>query len=87
MNKKDKTAVIIATEKGNVGMVARLLDAGVDVNCVDNDGSSPLHHAMAWASYDVVNLLVFRGAKPTLLNKKHFVPGDYAFSIQVFILL
>ncbi|KAI8851734.1 ankyrin repeat-containing domain protein [Chytridium lagenaria] len=43
-NKTGRVRFIIATEKAMNAAIVTLLDMGADVNCLDGDGSTPLHH-------------------------------------------
>ena len=49
-------------------IVKELLKNGVNVNCKDNNGNSPLLHA-SHLSVDIIELLLEYGADPTLKNK------------------
>ncbi|KAK6621143.1 hypothetical protein RUM43_011449 [Polyplax serrata] len=59
-----------ATAKSEVGRVKQMLDAGVDVNCVDTNDTknSPLHWAACYGSKDVVRFLIVRGAEVNATN-------------------
>ncbi|KAJ3104535.1 hypothetical protein HDU96_008900 [Phlyctochytrium bullatum] len=82
-NKQGRSALIIATEKAMNAAIVTLLDMGADVNCVDGDGSTPLHHAAAWGHFETVAILIQRGANATLKNKRGWIPADYAYSIEM----
>lgn len=47
---------------GDTGIVARLLDQGMDVNTKLDSGWTPLFHAVKVANYDMIKLLLDRGA-------------------------
>ena len=59
-------ALVLAAQQGHVEMVRSLLDAGEDPNRYNPEGnhahSTPLHQAVCAGHYDVVRLLVERGA-------------------------
>ena len=64
-------ALYEAAADGDLTAIARLLDAGANVNCaIDGDGS-PLIGAARQGHLDAVRLLIERGADPNLA-----VPGD-----------
>jgi ankyrin repeat protein len=66
-----------------VGAVAAALDLGADVNAVNNDGDTALHLAAALALNKVVQLLVDRGAKLDIKNKRELTPLGMATSTQL----
>jgi ankyrin repeat protein len=68
-----------ACDRGEVETIRFLLDAGANVNSVDDHGVSPLHRA-AWNDQpEVVQLLLSRGADPTLREKNHnATPHEWA---------
>jgi len=51
-----------STNAGNVELVARLIDSGMDVNAATRTGNTPLIHACAAGATAVVSLLLERGA-------------------------
>ena len=54
-------------------MIAKLLDYGADINCLDNDKRTPLHHAAESNKPRIIPILIQRGAltsiKDSLLKK------------------
>jgi ankyrin repeat protein len=61
-----KTFLIWAAELGRIDEAEFFLDCGSDVNARDVFGSSGLGYAVGRRSYDMVNLLIQRGANPKL---------------------
>jgi len=57
-----------AADNALVEMLKLLLDAGVDVNAVDEDGDTALHRAARMRSNPVLQFLVDRGAKLDVKN-------------------
>lgn len=56
--------LLLAAEKGFVGTVSKLLQlAGVNVNCKDPDGLTPMVHAAENGHLEVVKLLLNIGAR------------------------
>jgi ankyrin repeat protein len=68
-----------ACNRGEVETIRFLLDAGANVNGVDDHGVSPLHRA-AWNDQsEVVRMLLSRGADPTLREKNYnATPHEWA---------
>jgi len=46
-----------------------LLDAGADINALNDNGQTPLHIATFWDNAEAVKLLLDRGADKTIKNK------------------
>ena len=54
--------------KSSAAVVSALIQAGADVDALDTDQYSPLHHASKW-NPAVVPVLIGAGCKVNLLNK------------------
>jgi ankyrin repeat protein len=63
--------------------VTAALDLGADVNAVNNDGDTALHMAAGLALNTVVQLLVDRGAKIDVKNKREVTPLGMATTNQL----
>jgi uncharacterized protein len=73
LNEKDpigsSSPLITACLFGKTEMAKLLMDAGVDLNFKNNDGSTPLHTAAFFCRPEIVQLLLAKGAKKTIKNK------------------
>jgi ankyrin repeat protein len=69
--------LMIAASTGNKEMADFLLDAGLEVDEVDDDGYTALMLAVAADDLSMIELLLGRGADPALTNRD----GDSARSI------
>ncbi|KAI8380957.1 ankyrin repeat-containing domain protein [Radiomyces spectabilis] len=58
ISKNGWTALLYAAENGNANLVNYLLSISADIDHVDNEGNSALHHASAWGHTTVMELLV-----------------------------
>lgn len=63
-----ETLLSIAISRGAKEEVLVLLDAGADVNGVSENGNTPLHEAIGQKNLEIVNILLDRGALPSLKN-------------------
>ena len=71
INKKNRTALMIACEKGNGCAINVLLNAGADPNIADADGCTCLHDAVDWCSNEVFQAVIDHGGDVNALNKKN----------------
>ncbi|MDR3632649.1 MAG: SMI1/KNR4 family protein, partial [Isosphaeraceae bacterium] len=65
----------------DLGLVRAFVDAGANVDHVDNDaspGNTPLHFAADVGAVEAVRLLLDRGADPTVKNDEGLLPRDLA---------
>lgn len=60
--------LLLASKDGDLEAAQQLLSSGVDVNCTDELGNTPLHLATASLHSDLVHVLLDRGANPNLKN-------------------
>ena len=58
MDTTGETPLILAARNGRADAVKRLLEEGADVNCRDNTGRTPLHHAVAADAIGVFHILL-----------------------------
>ena len=57
-----------------------MLQAGADVNSLDERNVTPLHYASACNHWDVIRYLLFKGADNDFMNKEGFL-----FLVVIFI--
>lgn len=83
LNKRDRrnrSALFLASENGHLEVVRTLLDYEVDVNITDSDGSTALCAAIKKQFGEIVKLLLTYGADPELKDNR----GLSAIQIVVF---
>ena len=82
-NKYYKSAFIIASETGNIGVMDVLLRHGADINVreyVSNHTSyTSLHIACQSGNLPVINFLLAHGANPNMLNEEGLSPFMIAY--------
>jgi len=61
------TSIHRASAEGDCEAILLSLDRGEDINCPDNNGNSPLHHAIRNSHRKATSLLLSRGASPDRL--------------------
>lgn len=69
---------------GLESVVKKLIDGGADINAVDRDGRTPLHHAVlnSWNSSESVRHLLEAGADPLKKDKQGWSAFDMAFGLD-----
>ena len=67
-----------AARSGNIATVKVYLDVGVPVDLTDEDGWSPVHHAIAHGQVEVVRLLMDRGCCMSPVKSRIPPSADYA---------
>jgi hypothetical protein len=81
-NAHGRTALHIASLKGNEDLVRLLCDLGADFDLADNQGNTPLHYASSWNHIPIVQLLIERGCQYTTRNNENCSASDYAYSFS-----
>ena len=74
----DKDELFNAASDGNVKLIARLLQQGVDVNSANNERETPLHMAAANGRYTSVIYLINQGANIHARTIKNWLPIHHA---------
>jgi uncharacterized protein len=70
---KKETPVHIAVKNNNIELCKLLIDSGFEINCLDEQGKSPLFYACRTGNRSLVQLLMYYGAEG-LVNE---VSGSY----------
>ena len=78
------SALHIAVYFGHADVVkALLIDSSIDINIRNNHWETPLHKAALTNRFDLVRLLVDRGASVRMTDDKGRLPSDVATSAEV----
>nr|XP_029730511.1 26S proteasome non-ATPase regulatory subunit 10-like [Aedes albopictus] len=73
-----ETVLHITAEKNRLAATKLLVeDLECDINCVDNDGNTPLHCAVQKGSFDVVKYLLGKRANIHVKNKRNKTVCSY----------
>ena len=81
VNQKDqegRTPLLLAMQKGNLGVCSTLLRKGADVNVANKDGDTPLHLLAGSGNVDLAQQFILSGAKLTQYNGNQKTPFDMA---------
>ncbi|XP_014243304.1 ankyrin repeat domain-containing protein 27-like [Cimex lectularius] len=55
----------------------------LDINCLNNQGETPLHNASRWGFTNITAILLEYGASPLIENKRKLTPVDVANNIHI----
>jgi hypothetical protein len=70
----------VAVTWGDIHAVELLLDAGAAINAKHEAGDTALHHAVRMGHFDIVRLLINRGADQSIRNGTGQLPRDLCWS-------
>ncbi|HEY9049339.1 MAG TPA: ankyrin repeat domain-containing protein [Ohtaekwangia sp.] len=80
INEKDpfggSSPLISAAVFGKSDIAKVLIDAGADLNFINNEGSTPLHTAAFFCRPEIVKMLLDKGANKTIKNKYGATPYE-----------
>jgi hypothetical protein len=79
--KEEDTTGRRKTETEAIEAIKLCLQAGIDINAVDNRGQTALHGAAFWGFDDVVQFLVENGAKLDVKDRQAKTPLDAAMGL------
>jgi len=68
------SSIHVAAQAGDLDKVKAFLQEGVDINRVDNRGSTPLHHAAQGGRQEVAEFLIDQGADINAKDKGGYTP-------------
>ncbi|MGD1091907.1 MAG: ankyrin repeat domain-containing protein [Bryobacteraceae bacterium] len=77
------TALHMAARRGNVEVIAALLDGGADIEARDSLGETPLRRAVNCNKVEAAKLLLARGADPNSKGSKALTPASAARTNQM----
>ncbi len=69
------TALHMAARRGNVEVIAALLDGGADIEARDSAGDTPLRRAVNLNKVEAARLLLARGADPHSQGNRSLIPS------------
>ncbi len=81
-NSKETYPIHIAANRGDLGLLAVLIDAGADVNVADDEGNTPAHMVAAAANEVCLLWLQRKGADTTARNNMGLTPFQLAASLH-----
>ena len=76
---------MLAAETGHVETIYTLLtaDPAADIEMMDNDGNTALHHASMWGKEEAIRALIEAGANYEIRNAYGFLAVDYGRTIEI----
>ena len=79
---KELVVVFLASEKGDIEVIKQQLAAGWDVNAKDDNGWTPLHHAVPNGHKEIAELLIAEGANVNAKDERGKTPLDWAIKYK-----
>ena len=70
-----------AIRDGNLQVVQALIQKGVNLDCKNDYGQTPLHHAVLYEKVTIVELLLEKGANLDSKNKNGIMPLHHAAAL------
>ena len=78
-----RSLLYIAARNGHVKVCEYLINKGLEINDIQDTGSTPLHGAVYYGQIEVVRLLLNYGAKTNIKNKYDHFPIDEAWTEEM----
>jgi ankyrin repeat protein len=78
---EEDTTGRLKTDDDAIAAIKLCLDAGIDINAVDNRGRTALHGAALWGADRVVLFLAEQGARLDVRDKRGFTPLEMALGL------
>jgi len=75
-----ETVLMRSSIKGFINSAKVLLDNGANIDAINYEGNTALHHAAMYDNMDVYELLLLRGANLMVLNKKGKTPLEVYYT-------
>jgi ankyrin repeat protein len=70
------TLLIKATKENSIGIIKYLLEKGADPNLRNEFGNTPMHYAISFKYFNIVDILKKNGAREDIENFKGLIPWE-----------
>jgi len=78
-----KLSIFEACERDDIKRVKECLQEGVDINCTDEDGNTPLIYSSIIGRFEIVKLLIEKKADVNAVNKENLKAHEATTSIKI----
>jgi ankyrin repeat protein len=82
LQKATNERLLEACKKGSYWDVNKAIEEGANVNCLSDNGFTPIHYATMLFHYDLITLLVNKGADINLKNKEGKTALELFFELK-----